>query len=116
MVCAFALATVPVLREHGGRSFTQFLEMRVKVGNIGLFLSLLVLWHIIFSAFGLYHSKRLSSRTSELFDVLKANTTGTIVLGTMAVLFRIDMVNSTFLLGFWVLVTGPGIVSRLMLR
>jgi exopolysaccharide biosynthesis polyprenyl glycosylphosphotransferase len=116
MVCAFALATLPVLREHGGMSFTQFLSMRVKVANLALFLAFLVIWHIIFSAFGLYHSKRLSSRASELFDVVKANTTGTIILGTMAVLFHIDMVNSLFLLVFWVLVTGPGILSRLLLR
>jgi exopolysaccharide biosynthesis polyprenyl glycosylphosphotransferase len=116
MVCAFVLATVPVLREHGGHSFTQFLSMRVKVANLGLFLSLLIIWHIIFSVFGLYQSKRLASRSSELMDVLKATTTATIILGTMAVLFRIELVNSTFLLVFWALVTGPGVLSRLMLR
>lgn len=116
MVCAFTLATLPVLREHGGMSFTQFLSMRVKIGNLALFLAFLLIWHVIFSAFGLYHSKRLASRASELFDVVKANTTGTIILGTMAVLFHIDMVNSLFLLVFWVLVTGPGILSRLLLR
>ena len=116
MVCAFTLAVLPVLREHGGISFAQFLSMRVKIGNIVLFLSLLVLWHVIFSVFGLYHSKRLSSRRAELFDLIKATTTGTIVLGTMAILFHIEVVNSTFLLVFWTLVTGPGMVSRLMLR
>ena len=116
MVCAFTLAVLPVLREHGGISFAQFLSMRVKIGNIVLFLSLLVLWHAIFSVFGLYHSKRLSSRRAELFDLIKATTTGTIVLGMMAILFHIEVVNSTFLLVFWTLVTGPGMVSRLMLR
>lgn len=116
MLCAFMLATLPVFRQHGGLSFTQFLSMRVKIGNIVLFLSLVVLWHIIFSAFGLYHSKRLSSRSAELFDVLKATSTGTIILGTMAVLFHIEIVNSTFLLVFWVLITGPGLLSRLLLR
>jgi exopolysaccharide biosynthesis polyprenyl glycosylphosphotransferase len=116
MVCAFALATVPVLKEHGGHSFTQFLSMRVKVGNLGLFLSFLVIWHIIFSAFGLYQSKRMASRRSELFDVLKATTVGTIFMGTMAIVFQIQMVNSTFLLFFWMVATGPGLLSRLILR
>lgn len=116
MVCAFLLATLPVLREHGGLSFTQFLEMRVKIVNLVLFLSLLAIWHIIFSAFGLYRSRRLSSRSSEFFDLLKATSAGTIILGTMAVLFHIAVVNSTFLLAFWVLVTGPGLLSRVLLR
>jgi len=116
MVCAFALATLPVLHEHRGMSFTEFLSMRVKVSNIALFFAFLLVWHIIFSAFGLYHSKRLSSRSAELFDVIKANTTGTIFLGTMAVLFHIDMVNRLFILVFFVLVMGPGIFSRLLLR
>jgi len=62
MVCAFTLAVLPVLREHGGISFAQFLSMRVKIGNIVLFLSLLVLWHVIFSSFGLYHYTRLAYR------------------------------------------------------
>jgi exopolysaccharide biosynthesis polyprenyl glycosylphosphotransferase len=116
MVCSFALATLPVLKQHGGRSFAEFLSMRVKIGNIGLFLSFLVIWHIIFSAFGLYHSKRLASRRSELFDLVKATSVGTIFLGTMAILFHIQMVNSTFLLVFWLVATGPGLLSRLMLR
>lgn len=116
MLCAFMLATLPVFRQHGGLSFTQFLSMRVKIGNIVLFLSLIALWHIIYSAFGLYHSKRLSSRSAELFDVLKATSTGTIILGTMAVLFHIEIINSTFLLAFWMLITGPGLLSRLLLR
>ncbi len=116
MVCAFTLSTLPVLREHGGLSFTQFLSMRVKIANIVLFLSLLVTWHVIFSVFGLYRSKRLSTRTSELLDTLKATSAGTITLGTMALLFHIQVVTSTFLLVFWVLVTVPVILSRLLLR
>lgn len=116
MACAFTLAVLPVLEEHGGMSFAQFLSMRVKIVNIVLFVSLLAVWHVIFSVFGLYHSKRLSSRRAELLDLVKATTTGTIVMGAMAILFQIQVVNSTFLLFFWVLVTGPGILSRLLLR
>jgi len=116
MLCAFTAATLPVLREHGNASFAPFFEMRIKVVNLILLFGFLATWHVIFSALGLYHSKRLASRRSELIDVVKATTLGTLVLAAMALVFSISLVNTTFLFVFWLAVTGPAIVSRLTLR
>jgi exopolysaccharide biosynthesis polyprenyl glycosylphosphotransferase len=116
MLGAFMVATLPVLRAHGNVSFTQFLTMRIKVQNLVLLVGFLVVWHVILSASGLYQSKRLSSRRSELMDVIKATTLGTVFLAAMALIFRISVINRTFLTVFWVTVTIPEVASRVMLR
>jgi exopolysaccharide biosynthesis polyprenyl glycosylphosphotransferase len=125
MLCSFTIATLTVLHiatvavphERTGLSLPQLLEIRIKVRNLVLLFAFVVAWHVIFSAIGLYESKRLSSRRHyELLDLVKATTLGTLFLAAMALVFQISLVTSTFLLVFWMSYVGFGLVSRLLLR
>jgi len=123
MVIAFALATVPALGvgrtiSLAGRTVTmaEFFSMRVKLQNLIIFFGLLLLWHVLFSCFGLYASHRLSSRASECADVVKAAALGCLGLWGAAILFHIQMASVQFVIVFFVMSTGTLVCSRLALR
>src|SRR6266853_537589 len=116
MMVAFVVSTLPLFHRVGRFSLAEFFEMRVKLGNLILFLSFLLVWHILFSVFGLYGSKRMSKRWEEVRDIAGATTLGTIVIAAAALMFRIWVVNRIFLLLFWVLTTSLVILSRVIIR
>lgn len=116
MMVSFALATLPQFERVGRFTLAEFFEYRIKLGNLVLFLSFLVIWHILFSLFGLYGSKRLASRRAELFDITRATTTGTIVIAVFGLAFRIWIVNRIFLALFWALTTALVVLSRIVIR
>jgi len=116
MVLAFGLATVLVWNVIYTVSLPDFLSMRVKVGNLFIVLGLIGLWHALFSCFGLYASRRLSSRRAELTDVVKATSCGTVFLSIAALLFHIRMASYPFVIVFWGLSTVMLVCSRLLLR
>jgi FlaA1/EpsC-like NDP-sugar epimerase len=116
MVLSFALATVVVYYQNGMVSFAEFLTMRVKVQNFALFLGFLLVWHIIFSLFGLYHSRRLSTRRTEVIDIIKATSLGTLTIFISAIMFNIEMVTPVFLGVFWAGSNAIAVMSRLVLR
>jgi len=116
MALSFALAAVPVAYRTTTVSLAAFLSMRVKVGNILLFLVLLSAWHLVFSLSGLYHSKRLSDRKSEVKDVLRATFMATLMVALSAFLFRIRMITPIFLISFWFASSAVTIATRLALR
>ena len=43
-----------VSEESGKFTLEEFLSMRVKVSNFVIFAGLLLVWHLIFSVFGIY--------------------------------------------------------------
>jgi exopolysaccharide biosynthesis polyprenyl glycosylphosphotransferase len=116
MVLAFALATVPASGVGRTISAADFFSMRVKMGNLIIFFALLLLWHCLFSILGLYDSHRISTRTSESEDLLKATILGTVVLWGAASLFGIRMASPRFLIVFFVISTGMLLCSRMALR
>jgi len=116
MALAFALATIPVLGQSHAVSVAQFLTMRVKIGNFFIFLGLLMLWHTLFSAFGLYESRRLSSPGADSRDIVMATSLGTLSLYVAAMILHIHMATPTFLVAFWVLSTLMLVCGRLTLR
>jgi len=116
MMASFALATLPQFERVGRFTLAEFIEMRVKLGNLILFLSFLVIWHILFNVFGLYASKRLSSHWDEIRDVIRATSTATFVVAVFGLTFHIWVVNRVFLAAFWVLTTSSVILSRLLIR
>ena len=59
MVASFGLAAV-VVSENATVSVAEFLALRVKIQNFVTFSLLLLVWHLIFSSFGMYASRRLS--------------------------------------------------------
>jgi exopolysaccharide biosynthesis polyprenyl glycosylphosphotransferase len=116
MIFAFALATVPSQGVGRTISVADFFQMRVKLSNLLLFLSLLILWHAVFVARGFYASHRLSTRASESADIVKATAVGTLALWFAAWLFHIRMATPSFVLVFFVLSTALLVSSRLALR
>jgi len=116
MAFAFALAASIVSYQMTGVSIGDFLSMRIKVQNFLLLLGFFLVWHMIFSSFGLYQSKRLSSRWHETFSVIKATALGSILFIVMAALFHIAMVTPVFIAVFWASSTAFSILSRLTLR
>ncbi|HEV2397363.1 MAG TPA: sugar transferase [Candidatus Sulfotelmatobacter sp.] len=116
MMVSFAVATLPQFARVGRFTLAEFFEYRIKLGNLVLFLSFLIIWHILFSVFGLYGSKRLSSRRAELWDITRATIIGTFVIAAFGVAFRIWVVNRIFLAVFWLMSTSLIVISRFAIR
>jgi exopolysaccharide biosynthesis polyprenyl glycosylphosphotransferase len=116
MTAAFVLSSLPLVHRVGKLSLTEFFSFRVKLGNLALFVSFLLAWHVLFKVFGLYRSKRLSSRWEEVRDILTATTIGAVTIGASGVVFDIWMVNRVFLICFWLISSGSVILSRTIIR
>jgi exopolysaccharide biosynthesis polyprenyl glycosylphosphotransferase len=116
MVVSFAVSTLPQFHRVGRLSLAEFFELRVKLGNLVLLASFLLIWHILFSVFGLYGSKRLASRWEEIWDIARATTLGTVVVAAFGLVFRIWLVNRIFLVLFLLLTTSSVILSRTVIR
>jgi exopolysaccharide biosynthesis polyprenyl glycosylphosphotransferase len=113
---SFLVAAVPTWHLREFASFAAFFSMRVKLLNILVFLGLFYFWHVIFSAFGLYGSRRLGDQKKEAAVLLKATSAGTLVLGFVAAFFRVRMITPSFIAVFWIVATSSIILSRLALR
>jgi exopolysaccharide biosynthesis polyprenyl glycosylphosphotransferase len=113
---SFALATVAVHSHFDSETLSAFLQMRIKVVNFALFFGLLLVWHVIFSLFDLYHSRRFSSRGMEAVDIIKAISLGTLVMLASGLLLKLYMITPLFLAAFWGLDTGLTVLGRFALR
>ena len=117
VICiSFGLATFAVYYETHAFSWLQFLEMRAKVHNFAFFLLFLVGGHIAFSAFGLYHSRRLSTMGSDVRDILKAAALGSLALWISALAFQFSLFNPLFVAVFFGVTSFLMIASRMTLR
>ena len=116
IVSAFVLATIDRVNAEHQFSLMQFLSMRTKVSNFAILLFALVICHIIFSACGLYRSRRLTGRGEEILDVLRATTAFITFFLALSYIFSIRMVTMQFLAVFWALSATMLIVSRFALR
>lgn len=94
----------------------QFLTSRVKIGNLLILLVLFLAWQIIFRMVGLYRSRRMSSRSHEAIDILKATTVSTCLLLASGYVFNIALIDIPFLFTFWVLSTSILLASRIALH
>jgi exopolysaccharide biosynthesis polyprenyl glycosylphosphotransferase len=115
LVVSYVVAGVRIWHLTAFSSFASFISMRVKVLNILLFLGLFYSWHVIFSAFGLYRSRRFGDRKQEAVDVLKATSIATLVLGFAAAIFRMRIVTPAFIVVFWVMSSLILILCRLLM-
>ena len=116
LLCSFTLATFPYLGMAPPRSLAQFLSIRIKLEDIVIFISLLLVWHLSFAVQGLYRSKRLASRRGEALDVFRATTTCALVLACASWILANEWVNAKFVLIFWVSSTISIGVSRIVIR
>ncbi len=116
LTVSFALATIPHLHSEGPGSFSQFLQMKVRLVDLVIFATLLGVWNLCFSAMSLYGSKRLASRRSEAFDVVKAITLCALILEMASVLLDFQWVRSSFVLTFWACSTVLIVALRMSVR
>lgn len=116
MILSLGLTTILFVSERVTVSMTKFLSMRIKVENALIFLALLFAWHLIFASFGLYESKRLATRRSEVIDVLKAVMLSSFVLLLAGILFGKGMVTVSFSVSFWVLSFAFLVTLRFIVR
>jgi exopolysaccharide biosynthesis polyprenyl glycosylphosphotransferase len=116
MIAVFVLAAAVVYLQNNTITFHEFLHMRFKIENYALFSGFVLIWHLIFSGFGLYRSHRLSSTKAEIANLLKAITLGTLIILVSAWIFKIEIVTPTFLLVFLGGTSIATIASRLVLR
>jgi exopolysaccharide biosynthesis polyprenyl glycosylphosphotransferase len=97
-------------------SLATFLSMRIELSNLLMFLGLFYSWHIVFSLFGLYGSRRLGSQREEAVVVLKATLVAALALGVFAMLFRVRTITPAFISLFWIFATCAVVLFRLALR
>jgi exopolysaccharide biosynthesis polyprenyl glycosylphosphotransferase len=117
MLFSLALATYTTFDHHNNNmTLDNFLSMRISIQNLLLLLFMMVNWQFIFSAFGIYFSKRLSERRKECLDLLKATIVGTLTWWAFAAVFDMSMITTGFLLVFWFVSSSVCISSRLLLR
>lgn len=113
----FGITTFLVASAQHSVPLAQFLSIRVKLSNCGIFAGALLLCHIVFSACGLYEAKRLSTTSMEFWGLLKATSFSTICLALISILFSLKVVKTpAFLLLFWVLISLALTASRVLLR
>ncbi|HEY9714996.1 MAG TPA: sugar transferase [Chroococcales cyanobacterium] len=112
----FGATTVILVREQHQLSLSDFLGMRARVSNFLIFLFVLSLQYGIFSMFGLYRSRRLSTRSAEITDVLKATALAVGCFGLVGWIFTIRMLTPMFLLINGLILGAILCISRLALR
>ncbi|MGA8267297.1 MAG: sugar transferase, partial [Candidatus Acidiferrales bacterium] len=116
---SLGFTTVVIVLKRGSISLHDLFTFPVKFGNFLFLVALFFLWHLIFSMFGLYESKRLSTRRSEVIDSLKAITLVTLTLLLPATFLAKRTITLSFLALFWlsslILVIGVRLAVRYVL-
>ena len=116
VLLSFGLTTALIVRAEGRTPLAQFLSMRTKTTNYPIFVLALLICHFIFSACGLYRSRRLSSRRGEMADVSKATTLSVVCFVAIGSVFSVRMITLPFLVLFWVTSTAGLCAFRFLLR
>jgi exopolysaccharide biosynthesis polyprenyl glycosylphosphotransferase len=99
-----------------GMTFTEFMAIKIKLGNFLLFGLLLILWHNLFAICGLYTSKRLTTVWAAILEVCKATSLAVVVLTILIKIFRIHLGTPRFVILFWVFCAAGMIAGRLVAR
>src|SRR5271166_4667131 len=116
MGCFLAATWVELRQTQTGLSFSEVLSMRIKLSNFLLFAGLMFVWHVIFSSFGLYGSRRFAGRRRDVTDYAKASTVGAVFLLLAAAVVHIRLVTHLFIVVFWMATMLATAGSRLLLR
>jgi exopolysaccharide biosynthesis polyprenyl glycosylphosphotransferase len=115
MVFCFLVAAAVVSHFAGGFTFGEFLAMRIKLQNFAIFVGFVFIWHVIFTASGLYHSKGTVGWQAEVRHLIKAVSFGTLIVSICTVLFNIKMVTPVFIFVFWYSCVFLTLTGRLIL-
>ncbi len=97
-------------------TFSQIGHLEIKILNLLYFILALYTWQITLSNFKLYRSKRLSEQSKEILDVLKATSTGAILIWIEALFFKINFITIYVVIFFFLSATVITVASRVVLR
>jgi len=97
-------------------SIEQFWTSRIPIKSIVFLIIILLGWYIIFSLFGFYRSWRTYSRISEIRNICKATTLGTLITLIIDRLFKFGIITPESISALWIGSSVILISSRLMLR
>jgi exopolysaccharide biosynthesis polyprenyl glycosylphosphotransferase len=81
----------------------EFLSMRMGVANFGIFLGLVVSWHLCLRSAGLYDASRPLLGRGRAAEAARGVAFATLLVALAAVLFRVSAATPTFLVGFWIM-------------
>ncbi len=96
--------------------FEEFLALRIKIENILAVLVMLGIWHLICASLNLYESKRLTTIIQEITHILKATSLVVLTTACMALLLKIEMISTPFILLFFALATLLLCLGRISTR
>ena len=96
-----AISTLVLISVTGTGSAGQLLVIELSSRNALFVLSSLFIWHATFSTLGLYESKRFSNPDSEVSDLLKATSLGTLFIFVLLTLTLQEFARPLFLFSFW---------------
>ena len=105
-----AMANAPITR------LSEFFATRIKIQNFLVIGLLFLSWQIIFYVVGIHRSRRLGKISQEIFDLLKVTTIATFLLLVVGFIFKMDIIDKTFLFTFWGVSSLLLICSRIFLR
>ncbi|MGH9586956.1 MAG: sugar transferase [Acidobacteriaceae bacterium] len=116
IILSFGFATAFVVHAEEAVSLSSFLDMRMKVANLVIFGVALLACHCIFRLCGLYESRRLSSKSAEILDIVGATTLSALCFFAIGSIFSVRMITLDLVLMFWVASTIVFSIFRVVLR
>jgi len=116
MAVCFGLTAMALAFPAPGPPLRRFLSIRVSLQNALLFALLLVAWHVLFAALGLYRSHRLAPLRRELSDVVLAAMLASGLLGLWGGFGGIEFISVRFVGMFFVVSAAVLTLSRTFLR
>ncbi len=116
VMLAFALSTMNRVNAEHSLPLGQFLSLRAKISNLVILLLAFIVCHTIFNLCGLYRSRRLSGRSHEALDVLRATTAFITFFLALSYVLHIRMITMEFLAEFWALSTCLLAITHFALR
>ena len=96
MTLSFVVAAIFASSSFGLVPAGEVLSFRLRVIDVFLFAGIIVLWEMLFSAFGLYSDVLRSRPLEKAIELLKAVSIGSMVLVMLAFLLDIEPVNARF--------------------
>jgi exopolysaccharide biosynthesis polyprenyl glycosylphosphotransferase len=116
LIAAFLFATFVLQVSPAGMTLSQFMAVRIQLGNFLLFALLLVAWHNLFTLCGLYVSKRLTNRFAEIYEVSRATVLASAFLAIAGKALHLRIISIPFVLIAWIVCTWAMVSGRLAAR
>lgn len=116
LMWSFGLTAGLIVHADHKITFIQFLSMRTKISDIAVLGIAFITSHLVYTLCGLYMSRRLSGKTAEMADIVKATTVTVVSFVVIASIFSVQMITMRFLAIFWVVNIISLCLSRLAMR